>query len=565
MRRRSRSRACGAWVALLLCASWSRVSAAAEPPPAGYLAPDDVVSRAQALVATSANARTHEVARTDEGRGLYVVSIGEEETPGRPGVLIVADPDGDRPIASQVALGLLERLLQADASIAQAASVYIVPVANPDGAAHAFAGESPWRGWPVDDDRDGRTDEDPAEDINEDGMVLQMRVADPTGAWWRDETDQRAMVEADPAKGEAGGYRLMTEGVDNDSDRLMNEDGVGGVRLEANWPHRWREHARDAGPFQLSEPESHGLIEFMLGHPNISTVIVLGAEDNTAEPADGGDDADPDSTEPLADDARVLRILGERLWEGSDQKPQGAEHGAGGFADWAYFQYGALVVESALWAPPLDPPDDESDDGDPGPDEAEGEAESDGDSNPTPSDEAKLLAWNDATYNGAAFATWSPYTHPDLGDVEIGGWLPLTLHNPPASTIPELVDRCAAFVESLADDLPRIEWVKVEVAEVADRLFDARATLMNGRLLPTVTAMGERTGRPLPIRVLIDLPDGAELVAGRSAHVVYRLLGRGDSRDFRWLYRVPRGLPDARLRAVSQAAGAAVMELEASR
>jgi hypothetical protein len=564
MRRRTRSRACGAWVALLLCASWSRGAVAAEPPPAGYIAPDDLVARVEALVVASTTAQMHEVARTDEDRGLFVVAIGEEETPGRPGVLIVADPDGDRPIASQVALGLIEHLLSADARITQVASVYVVPVANPDGAAHAFAGENPWRGRAVDDDRDGRTDEDPAEDINDDGLVLQMRVPDPTGAWRRDETDQRAMVEADRAKGEAGGYRLLTEGVDNDADRVTNEDGIGGVRLEANWPHRWREHARDAGPFQLSEPESHGLIEFMLAHPNISTVIVLGSEDNTAEPTDGVADANPDSTEPLTDDASLLRLFGERLWDGVDEKPRGAEHGAGGFADWAYYQYGALVVESAVWSPPLDVPDPDDSEGDESDDEA-AEADEDEGESPTPSDEAKLLAWNDATYAGDAFATWSPYEHPELGAVEIGGWLPLTRHNPTAEAIPALVARWAGLVASLADDLPRIEWVKVEVVEAADRLFDARATLMNGRLLPTMPVMGERTRRPLPIRVRLELPDGAELVAGRSVHTVGRLDGGGDSREFRWVYRLPRGLPDARLRAVSQAAGEAVTELEASR
>lgn len=575
MRTRGRHAARG-WAAPLMCITCFAALAAPAPPPSGYLAPGDVVSRLQDVAAASDRAHMVEIAKTDEGRGVFALAIGENDAAGRPGILILADPDGDRPIASQIACNLAERLASSD-ELTGVASVYIVPVANPDGAARAFAGEDPWRGWPVDEDRDGRTDEDPAEDLNDDGHVLQMRVADPTGKWRVDEHDPRAMVEADAPKGEVGGYRLLTEGIDNDSDRGLNEDGPGGVRLDANWPHRWQEHARDAGPFQLSEPETHGLIEFMLSRPNISVVIVLGSEDNTADAVDGADDSDPDSTEPLKDDADLLKLLGDRLWDGEDAKPRGAAHSHGGFADWAYYQFGALVIESAVWSPPLDAdekdadetqaddPDGDTSADDNGEDDSGGDAEDDGEEDDDMSDAVKLLAWGDATYAGAAFVDWSPFRHPDLGDVEIGGWLPLTLHNPPADAIAGLVDRWETFVLSLADDLPRVEWVKVEVSEAADRLFDARATLVNGQLFPTVTVMGERTRRPLPIRVSLELPEGGELVAGRARHTVARLKGRGDAREFRWLYRLPRGVPDARIRAISQAAGQAVVELEVTR
>ncbi|MBT5532600.1 hypothetical protein HOK31_06030, partial [Candidatus Poribacteria bacterium] len=451
MRERGRSAARCGWGAALMFLALSHALATSEPPPAGYTAPDELVKRLHAVVAASDRAEMREIAQTDEGRGLFVVAIGAGETAGRPGLLILADPDGDRPIASQVAFHLAERLATSAAAVTRVASVYVVPVANPDGAAHAFGGEEPWRGWPIDEDRDGRTDEDPAEDVNGDGFALHMRVPDPTGAWRQDASDSRAMVEADAAKGEMGGYRLLREGIDNDSDRDLNEDGPGGGLLEANWPHRWQQHARDAGPFQLSEPETHGLIEFMLAHPNISVVIVLGSEDNTAEPSDGAEDVDASSTGPLTADADMLKLLGERLWEDVDAKPRGADDGHGGFADWAYYQFGALVVESAVWSPPLDALDEADEDD--GADESEQDVSEEKDEADDPSDEAKLLAWNDTAYAGAAFAPWTPFRHAELGDVEIGGWRPLTLHNPPAESIPALVDQWVGFVASLADDL----------------------------------------------------------------------------------------------------------------
>ena len=38
-------------------------------------------------------------------------------------------------------------------------------------------------------------------------------------------------------KGEAGGWSVYWEGVDSDGDGFLNEDGVGGVELDRNFPH----------------------------------------------------------------------------------------------------------------------------------------------------------------------------------------------------------------------------------------------------------------------------------------------------------------------------------------
>ncbi|MBC8328785.1 MAG: hypothetical protein H8E31_08565 [Planctomycetes bacterium] len=439
-------------------------------------------------------------------------------------------------MATRVGLALAAEFAAGGSPLLDAATVYLVPLANPDAAARALRGEAAWRGRPVDEDRDGRLDEDPAEDLDGDGLALQMRVPDPTGAWLADPEDPRAMREPDAAEGERGGFLLHSEGVDEDGDRAYNEDGPGGVRLEANWPHRWREHAADAGAFPLSEGPAKALADFILERPNIAVVIVLGREDGLADPPKGQDSSDKDSTEPREGDARLLKLLGERLHAGDDPKPRSADHGAGNFADWCYFQAGRLVLESALWSPPLEGKDLD--------------------------DEVKLLRWNDAVYDGAGFVDWSPFEHPQLGAVEIGGWRPLARENPPMEQIPALVERWSGFLGSLAADLPRLEWRKLEVRDLGEGLREARVTLLNDRLLPTMGEMGAATRTLLPVMVRLELPEGGALLGGLERQSVTRLEGHGGHQEFRWLFQLPAGSDPAVVVAESQTAGRAQIALE---
>jgi hypothetical protein len=502
-------------------------------PPGGYHTPDEILAQTAALDAED-GVTVRELGRSAEGRPLLVVGLGERGQPGRPAVLVVADPDGTKPSASQVAFELVRGWAGEPGGLLDRATVYVVPVANPDAAAHLLEQGLAWRGAPNDDDRDGRLDEDPAEDLDGDGRVLQMRVADPAGDWMADPEEPRWLRAPDRTKGERGGWRLLPEGVDEDGDRAFNEDGPGGIRLEANWPHRWREHAPDSGAWPLSESFQRALADFVLERPNIAVVVVLGQEDNLAAPPKGST-PDAGSTDPPAGDAALLKLLGDRLHEGQEHRPRSAPHGAGGFADWCGFQAGRLVLESALWSPPVEA----------------GERL-----------EAALLAWDDATHGGAGFVEWADFDHPQLGPVQIGGWLPVVRDNPPAEELPALVTQWRGFLDGLAGDLPDLEWVGLEVTDRGEGVREARATLLNPRLLPTMTEMGETTRRLLPVFVRLELPEGGVLLGGRAEHSVSRLAGSGGKQEFRWLYRVPAGAAPAVLVAESHTAGRAEVTLE---
>jgi hypothetical protein len=115
---------------------------------------------------------------------------------------------------------------------------YFRPVNNPDGSLLYLETAQSLRSTirPNDDDGDGLMDEDPAEDLDGDGFIRQMRVKVPLGQgeYVIDSRDPKGRLMRRVRPGEQGDYRIMSEGIDNDNDGRSNEDGIGGLDLQRN-------------------------------------------------------------------------------------------------------------------------------------------------------------------------------------------------------------------------------------------------------------------------------------------------------------------------------------------
>ena len=117
-------------------------------------------------------------------------------------------------------------------ALLQRTSFYIFPNMSPDAMEQYFAPlkyERQGNSAETDDDRDGRRNEDPAEDLDGNGRITVIRVESPIGEYRLNPDDPRSLVKADLTRGEKGSYQVYTEGIDNDKDGLFNEDGEGGV------------------------------------------------------------------------------------------------------------------------------------------------------------------------------------------------------------------------------------------------------------------------------------------------------------------------------------------------
>ena len=121
--------------------------------------------------------------------------------------------------------------------------------------------------------------------------------------------------------------------------------------------------------------------------------------------------------------------------------------------------------------------------------------------------------------------------------MEIGGFAPFARTEPPAGAGLEIAEAQLEFLLSLGSILPRVRLVDCTASELATGLLDVEATLQLDALLPlrSGAAVRARTVRPARLELLV--PDGAEVVAGRSIELIGDLPGSGGRRSFRWLVR----------------------------
>ncbi len=119
------------------------------------------------------------------------------------------------------------------------------------------------------------------------------------------------------------------------------------------------------------------------------------------------------------------------------------------------------------------------------------------------SDDAKWLAYADRVGNG--FIDWQPYDHPQLGTVEIGGFTPGFMLNPPADEADAIVEAQGAFIEQLLTMMPRVTIDTPTVEKVGDGVWRVTVTVRNEGELPTRTALGAKARRLTPFVLALNI------------------------------------------------------------
>lgn len=487
--------------------------------------------------------------------------------PGRPAILVVANVDGPLVWTSGLVLDHARQITAryaTDATVKallDTTTIYFVPRVDCDAAEARFATplfEERASGPGIDDDRDGRQGEDPPSDVDGDGLVTWMRVPDPKGEWMPDPTDARACVKADHAKGQHGIWKLVREGRDSDKDGEASEDRELDTVLNCNFPQGWKEHGAESGRFATEEPGARALCDFVLSHKDIALVLTYGMLDDVSEKPKSESKAPRQSANPsdgIPDaDAALYAELGRRFKDlGRGAKGEGDDRGT--FQAWVQAQRGLWTVNIAPWSIPLDDAaskseDDASKSEDAGaekPSAKKKSADKEESDKPSPSDDAKRLRWIDAKAESARFVPWKTFAHPELGNVEIGGFAPYALLEPPAADRSEIASKNVEFLIALGGLLPRVKLVDVTARDLASGTWEVKAVLANESLLPLPSALGLRTGVVRPARVSLVMPKGAQILAGNSEELVRSLDGSGGRAEFRWLVR---GAPPSALEIV---------------
>jgi hypothetical protein len=508
-------------------------------------------------------------ARSRAGRELLALRLAEPGVPeDRPAILLVANVDGPQVFSSGVALRNAEEIAARWAAGDAAAraflgstTLYVVPRANPDAAEARFAAplaEVEASGHGADDDRDGLAGEDGPSDVNGDGIVAWMRAPDPEGTWIEDPTEPRALIEADRSRGQTGRWKLWPEGRDSDGDEAVGEDPEQDARVGRNFSAGWKEHEPSAGLFPLDEPEARALAEFLLVHDDVALVVTYGTQDNLVSKPEAVKEAEDRGRIPpagvLEGDAKLLDEVGRRYRKITGSEVKGSGGAEGSFQAWAYEHRGLFSLAIVLWDIPLDEKGTTGESEQEGAESAEeedrqeqgGETQADTkgrkdekeqDDEPKPSDDARRLRWIDAQGEADRFLAWTPFEHPELGPVEIGGFAPYARVEPPDEEAAGIAAKQLEFLLSLGEVLPRVGLAECEAKELGGGLVEVEAAVRIDSLLPLASRAGLRSRTVRPARIELLVPEGAEVVAGQRRVLAREIAGSGGQQTFRWLVR----------------------------
>lgn len=606
-----------AWTVALFLATASSVPAqdlsqtapAARISTAGYLNAAALDARLNALV--SQYPKLCSLAVLAKSRGERTISLltlaaeGEQPSDERTALLLVGGADGDSPVSVACALGVAERLLSVaaaapdgpEAALLRERVLHVVPCLNPDAYEAFFAPlkrERRLNDSPIDNDRDGRIDEDGPNDLNGDGLITVMRVRDPQGPWMVDPDEPRLMRKADRGRDERGEFLLQVEGLDDDGDGAINEDEPGGVDLDRNFPHFFESGAAASGIHQLCEPETRALAEFVLTNPHIAAAFVFGRDDNLLSvPKGQARGPEGQSFRDLhPDDVKVYEFLAERFKEktalkgGVGCRPEGALYA------WLYSQQAIPTFAINPWWPPedkpaLQPASDAASQpssaaapaaGEPSESAASPAVEAPTQSPPAPqagppagrgrggrgafrmaprggprpagdappSDDT-LAPFVEATATNKAwlayfdrekregFVPWTEVSHPRYGKVEIGGFAPFFNAAAPADQLEGIAAAQAAFVLDIANRLPRIRVHRIEVEDRGESVWRVKLVIVNDGYLPTHLAIALHTQQPVITVRPKCTPE--QILGGLRLERPGTLAGSGGSFEVSWLIR----------------------------
>ncbi len=535
--------------------------------PASYLRYEAFVKRISALAGRAGDlVQVTKLATTAGGRDVHVLTLAapsDRKPEHRTAVLLVGGVDAEMPAASDLVLMLAEKLVdqartKADspaAKLLREHTFYVVPRLNPDGIEAYFTRPQDQRrtnARGVDNDRDRLVDEDGPNDLDGDGVIAVMRVPDPKGAWIVDPQYPRLMRKADPARGEAGRYRLLLEGTDDDDDGQVNEDPPGGIDDDRNWPHLFESGTIGVGIYQLSEPETRALAQFVVDHANIALAIVYGRNDNIVRvPKDKGHGPAGRSYRQLhPDDIAVYEHISQRFRRLTGLKHSPGSRPEGTLYAWLYAQRGIPTFAVCPWYPvdvnnarvaqkrPTAASRPQSGPAKNKPSETKPKikrAERSHDPLLRRVEATKEgIAWlKYADARGRGFIEWHAFDHPTLGQVEIGGFAPYFLTTPPPDELATLADAQYGFVEALDDLLPAPHFAEPKVTHVGGNVWQVELRLTNDGYLPTHLAISRYIRNP-QIVIRPQLP-AERVVGGPRLARVSNLPGSGKVVVRRWL------------------------------
>lgn len=472
--------------------------------------------------------------QTPEGRDIWLLKLTDTETgdfDSKPGYC------ANGPVHAQEVMGTMAIMYFVDylltnrekddvKRLLQDYTVYAIPNPTPDGTETYLTTpeilRSVNRMYPEDKLLPGLQ----MQDLDGDGVIRQMRFKDPLGPWKISEEDPRMMIPRKPDEIEGEFYQVFREGCfEGEGDwreHAHNAPEKWGHDLNRSWPLGWRPEAlqKGAGEYPLKNIENRTLADFYSSQKNLCASLIYHTSAGVffyppsyIHPKDA----------PKEDMDRYKAVL--KMGTEETGYPVQNVHetfcerqgmfAAGSLDDYLHFGLGLFSCACELW-------DLETQAGIPGKWDRLPAIETGEDKYTY---EYKTLKWVDEHIGKEAFKPWTKFDHPQLGEVEIGGFdYKFVIVNCPTQFLEKELEKPCRFMFRQVMTLPKLELADVKVTEEEPGLYRIEASVLNRRYLPTyVTKVAENLKITKPVTA--ELIGDVKLVAGSAKQNLGQLPG----------------------------------------
>ncbi len=457
--------------------------------------------------------KVESIGKTEEGRDLWVLVIGRDRDRTRPAVWVDGNMHATELCGSSVALGIAEDVIRLHETGTihdlpkhvcerlRDVLFYVMPRMCPDGAETVLQQGRYVRSNARDKRPHAPTPRWVLRDIDGDGLSLVMRQQDPAGEFVESTEVPNVMVHRgleDPGPF----YKVYPEGmIENytgtvpDPYYLSDND----TDINRNFPYAWMPEPEQAGAgrYPTSEPESRAVVDFTSARPHIFAWLNLHTFGGVyIRPLGAAPDTKMDSRDLAL--YRQIAEWGETHggyptvsgYEEFTYEPDKPLHGD--LTEFAYHQLGTVALVCELWDL----------------------FKVIGATRPkkfveyythlTKDDLIRFAKWDQESNKSRVFLPWRKAKHPQLGEVEVGGFdMRVGMSNPPLEEIDAICTRQSKMFLRMAALAPKLGIRHVETKLLSDGAHRVEVEVDNAGYLPSFVLSSAKT-RAFDARVFVE-------------------------------------------------------------
>ncbi len=473
--------------------------------------------------------------KTPEDREVWLATLTNPATgpaEDKPAYYVQANVHAQEMAGTTAALRLIHTLLTDDKARAMLddTTFYVVPRVNPDAVEYTMSTHGTVRSrFDILEKRNGLV----PEDINGDGLILNMRWEDPAGPFTEDPEDPRIMVPRRPGD-EGPFYQQYQEGTIRRYDGGLIVSAVKGYDFNRNYPANW-DFNTDQADHAFAQPEMKAVGTFMLQHKN----IFAGIDFHCGSQAVLRPSSTPDNDMNQADLGLIIEIgkLGEkltgfRLMNVRDYRDpwRAPVTLRGNSNDFAYFELGIswYVIElgNGYSSSGID-----------------AEAYFSADEDTRQRDFMRqIMKFADENEGRDVFVPWQDCDHPQLGKVQVGGMKTAATHYPYPPHMAEISTNTTQFLLQHASWHSQICLSNVEATSVGAGVYRIRVDVANtGRLATNVMSTGMDSRTAEPVAVKLENVEAEKIVSRPQVYEFAALAAGGGCQQMEWFVKASPG------------------------